>query len=237
MAGLLTGNIVVTPSGGGGTAAIDAVTNISTSGSGTNITTLSYTHTVGAGLTNSYVIVVVSVNDQNNPSATATVTFGGTSMTALTSTNGVLPNNTAGTGRVYLFGLLSPTAGANTVLITTSAPVVDSSLGTIIGGSISFSHVNQSTPTGTLATNTGSGTAPATGSITSQSNDIVVGFAGVGSAMSAWPATDKTHLNVNGNSGCGNVGMSTAPGAATVTFTWTSLSDFWATAGISVHHD
>lgn len=100
---------------------------------------LTFSHTVGAGLSNSILIICIGYYCSPASISASTVTYNGVSCTlALRQNNGV---NAA---TVEIWRLVAPTAGANNVVITMSASVNTSNI--LAATAISLSGVDQTTP-------------------------------------------------------------------------------------------
>lgn len=216
--------------GGSGTVTFDAVSNAAgdvLNGNGI-LTTLTYSHTVGAGLTDSYIVVGVGLGFST--AFTVTATYNSVSMDLIDSQ----VVGATGHGKYYLFGVKNPTAGAHNVVITCSAaPAVNE---VVVSGSTSWSHVDQTTPFSNVAKANGDSTT-ASVTVTSAANNAVVAGANGGSNFSAWQATDRWHQNSSTATGGGCSAFSSAVGSASVGMTWTLGSDSWAAIGCNLNHD
>jgi hypothetical protein len=105
---------------------------------GTNGTSpLTWTHTASG--TNRAVVVGVSQMDATFTANNVTATYDGTSMTLL----GAVRSDNAVNGVALLFGLVNPPTGAKTVSVQRNSGSFN-----FIGGSISFTGVDQNTPFG-----------------------------------------------------------------------------------------
>lgn len=134
-----------------------------------------------------------------------TVTYNGVPMTKL---GGQQDSNEA-----ILWGLVSPALGAHTIAVA-NIPVSFAELG---GGSVSFTGVNQTTPTGTLVSN---GTASV--NITLVSGDMSVDILYGGSATETTVGAGQIkRVNANSTGGLKWHMMSTEAGSGTVTMDWT----------------
>lgn len=184
------------------------------------------THTVGT-LVNGYLIVPVTLIDNTSPSRTATATCDGSAMTALITGT---PNGVTNAGREYLFGFTAPGSGTHSIVVTASGSVTNN----IAACSISHGHVLS---VDHAVSNPGNSGSPTSGAVVSQTNNMVVSWCSLGSALSAWAPTDRLHANTSGGAGNGNNGLSTAPGAATVTLNWTGGSDFNDVLSVDLVHD
>lgn len=165
--------------------------------SGGRTTTRSETFTVGTG-DNRIAVVEVQVE---NGFTVSSVTFGGVLMTLLGSNA-----QTIGTfNNTYLYYLVNPTSGANTVNINTSGSAFTYCM------IASYSGVNQSTPFDGISFNNASGTSVTTNITTTIDNCWLIGMgqsqastltAGTGTTKRAAPiATYETwniHVDSNG---------------------------------------
>lgn len=194
------------------------------SGSATgNVTNISWSHTCGSG---SNRLLVVGVGMGGGTSGISlTTTYGATAMTSA----GLVLSNNQFDGFVQLFYLIAPAAGTNTINVS-----VDSSqTRDLLGGSLSFTGVNQTTPIANIATNFGFDTNP-TVAVTSAAGNIVVDAAVCGSALISSNQTLQWMNNLNGNSGASNAAQSTAAGASSVTMSYSSNSDWWGIIATSI---
>jgi hypothetical protein len=187
------------------------------SSSGTGVT-LTYTHTVGAGLSNS--ILVVGVEGFFGPGNTVSgITYNSVALTKIRS-----DNNGVNAAASDLWFLLSPAAGANSVVVTMSASV------TIVAGSVSFSGVAQ---TGTIDAQTGS---TVTGTHSSHSDTIttiadnawimdgVATSSAGGAPVAGGSQTQRWNVNIT-NFGAGStLGPVTPAGATAISWSFTSYT-------------
>jgi uncharacterized repeat protein (TIGR01451 family) len=126
--------------------AVDNVAQGATPGG--NVASVSWTHTVGSG-TNRILIVGVSLRTGNV--AIGSVTFAGTPLLQL-----ALCNRSDSQNSTSMWYLLAPTPTVNgTILVT----IAGGQTGAIAAGSISFTGVTQSAPTGTFCTEGNTSTA------------------------------------------------------------------------------
>lgn len=195
-----------------GGIAVDAVST----GTGTD-STITVSHTTGAGA-NRLMLVGISIGANVTVSS---VTYGGTALTLVIYQPGYYSDE-----KSYIYQLVAPVSGAADVVVTLS-----SSAGTVVGV-MTFTGVNQTTPLGTPAGNTGSGSL-VTVDISSGANELVF------DTLMVYPRTltvgagqterwDITDTNCKG-------AASTEPGAATVTMSWTlGSSTSWGTCGVSI---
>src|SRR5439155_296465 len=111
---------------------------------GGSATPLTWSHTVAAG-SNRLLIVGVSTGDII--ATHDSVTYNTAPMTKITEVTGA-------SDRVSIWKLVNPATGTNSVVVTLSAAA------TVKGGATSWTNVDQTTPVGTAATNTGSSNFP-----------------------------------------------------------------------------
>ncbi len=154
---------------------------------------------------------------------TLAATYNGVSMTSLT----LVHTNNQNAGFVQLFYMVNPPVGTYTVQITASSSV------DILGGSLSFIGVNQSTPTSGLVTSFGEGTS-ASIDVTSKAGDMVVTTVANGSDITSSSQTLRWNQTYNQATGAGNAAQSTAAGASSVNTTYTVLNDWWGIIGINL---
>lgn len=191
-------------------------------------TTVTWTHTVTGGTTNTAILVGVAV-DANPDTMTLTCTCAGTTMTPLA----LVHSDNAALGYIRVFGLAGVATGANTILATATATPVD-----LNGGSLSFGGVSQTTPFGTPATNFGSSTTATAATAGSTSGNIVAGFICNGSNITSAtsPSTSQFIENYNaGGQAAGKSAGATSPSTGSaVTMAWTVVTDFWAEIVVEV---
>ena len=187
--------------------------------------TLTWSHTVGAGQQR---ILIVTIS-HNNSASISSVTYGGAALTQLDTsinTNGV-------SGVAEIWYLLSPTVGTASIVVTASTPNLMS------GGASSWFEVHQSTPFGTVAKATGSGTS-ASVSVTGATGDVIVDCLCKINSTEA-PTSGQTLLysvttsNATVTSNRYNL-SSQAAGAASVSmsYTWPTNSRIWAMLGAAL---
>ena len=154
----------------------------------------------------------------------SSVTYGGSALTQVgTASQG---NST----RTYIFRLLNPAAGTNTLTVNWSANLDQ---GAVIGA-VTYANVNQSTPTGAFAGSSGNSSTPSVtvaGAAERLMFGVVAGrttsdFAVTGGGTLLWsrrPFSGST-------SGSGQ----SKAGAASVALTWSGSSASWAAGGVSI---
>ena len=190
-----------------------SVDNTTTAVSAANVSSLTWSHTVGAGA-NRILLVSISFRDGN---VTATsVTYGGTALTLIDSQNG--PGNQ---NRTEMWYLLAPPSGTASVVVNMSAGK------RIVGASVSYTGVNQGSPLGTsaCANNTGLIASVAVSSGAGQLVVDTITANGDASLLLAGLAQTQLWNTFSGTGDAGNArsGGSTQAGAATTTMSWTLL--------------
>lgn len=200
----------------GGVIAFDTETSAST----LNSATLTWSHSVGSGLKRSLLLVGVSV-EKTSGASVQTITYGGASLTRAAAATG-------GAGvKAELWYLRSPAAGAGTVTVNFTQTLGSDGA---VGGAISLSGVDQTTPAPTTSTNGGNG-MPSTQITTVNNRAWIVDVIMVDNNSAVTPSDAGHQARWNTTQGsqiCGAAGtlVTTSPGTATPS--WTSTSDNWA---------
>jgi hypothetical protein len=191
--------------------AVIAVDNVSSTNSGSaNASSLTWAHTVSGS--NRYLVVGVSINNENSGTVSG-VTYNGQALTSLgTATNGT-------NARVEMWGMLAPPTGTHNVVVTLSTSQ------RFTAGAVSFTGVHQTTPLGTLASNTGTSLSASVAASSASGEVVVDVVAKKNSDSTLTVGADQTQRwnEVTTNSTTSNnvVGAaSTEPGAASVTMSW-----------------
>lgn len=180
------------------------------------LSTYTFTHRVGTGITNRCLVVGVSVFATGTVS---TITYNSVSMTFIRSdTNGVY--------RSELWQLVAPATGSNTVEVTLSASL------TSIANAQSYSEVDQTTPIDADNGNNGTGN-PASASVTTITDaDRVVGnlstqtASGVTSQANQAPRT--TNTGALGTASSDDKGIIDIAGATTLQWNNITALQSWA---------
>lgn len=131
--------------------------------------------------------------------------------------------------RMFVFELVAPATGANNLVFTMSGGGNGRS-GVIIR---SYTGVNQSTPTGTVVTNTGDTGTP-TVTVSSATDELVTDLMAIWSNTTMTVGADQTQ-RVNGTyeDSTGRFCSSDQAGAGSVVMDWTGGNGFdWATVGV-----
>lgn len=210
-----------------GQVTIDAV-GPSSAGANANAHTLTFNHTEGPG-TNRLLVVGACVGRNPDTGGTVSATYNGVPMTAVGS-NVHSNGGTAGFGNAFI--LTNPPVGSYNVVITESG---FPGAGSIVGGSVSFNGVDQTTPLVSAHTTsaTGNSTTPAV-TVTSAGNNVALDLVCMGSALSATNRTNQWRNNYVTSNAAGNGQMDTAAGATAVSFSNTGTADGWLDIGIDI---
>jgi hypothetical protein len=192
----------------------------------TNLSTMTWQHTVGANLTGSLLVVGVSI--EKSGAAVQSITFAAAPMAkAAVSVGG---SNT----RAELWYLIAPQPGTHPVVVTFS-PAVGSD--GAVAGAVSLAGVDQSTPVPTTMTGGGtSATNPSTAISTANNNAWIIDVVMLDSSMKMVTATtgqmqrwnQATNPGSNGVTGAGSTRATTARGAYTMSWFPNPSSDNWA---------
>ncbi|MEO5915832.1 MAG: SdrD B-like domain-containing protein [Luteolibacter sp.] len=220
---------VLSTSGGSSTIAVSSAA--ATSNSAQTATTHTFSYNSGVAASNRILIVGVSYRN-NNSQTISSVTYGGQAMT-LVGSNTVAVSTPD--GATYIYRLVNPPTGANNVVVNWSAALVQGS----VVGAITYSGVDQTTPTGTFASansGTGTSTAPAV-TVTSAVGRVVFGLAG-GRTTTAYTlagsgGTSLWSVMPFSNQTAG-AAQSKAGAATNTTLSWTGTNDEWTAVGVSL---
>lgn len=137
----------------------------SSTSSSSAVSSISWTHTTGVTGSDKILLVSVDVFRTNTPATVSSVTYDGTALTqvatALYSTNPQV--------RSYVYYLVNPAIGTKTITITLSA-----STSNVVGGSVTYTNVNQTTPILTSSYASASSATPSVGLTASGTNSKVL---------------------------------------------------------------
>lgn len=208
-----------------------AYDNVSNSGYQAATSSLSWSHTwntwTAGGAMLSIDVHLLSVND-----TVTALTYGGATCTFIGAQNVV-----GGTGRVECWRICqgdsgAPASGSNTVSVTISGSLA------CAGTAVSYTGVNQSTPTeafnGNSGINAGSATNATVVVTTVTNNDWV--HAAIATNATAITASQTARNNVTGTLGSGadsDTGP-ISPSAQTMTYTGEGITSAWAIAGYGI---
>ncbi|MBE2179563.1 MAG: DUF11 domain-containing protein, partial [Chthoniobacterales bacterium] len=209
-----------------GTAAVTAQSTTTAVGA-TNATSISATHVVGAG-TNRLLMVGVSFEDDNTSGMTiSSVTYGTNTLTR------AIQRSSSQEAKGEIWYMLNPPVGSATVTVTASGVASSDSMAF---GATSFVGVNQSTPFGTFAGNTGTGTN-ASVSVGSAVGDLVYAMLALDDARTATTSQNSlwnVFTETANSDGVRSAGSTASGAAGNVNMSWTVGSDSWAAMGVSI---
>ena len=185
---------------------------------------LTWQHTIGATANDRYLLVGVSTGA--SAVTPTSVSFGAQPMALLTS-------QVTGTSGAFLYGLVAPTRGTATITVTLPAGPCSA-----VGGSLSYTGVDQATSTGTAATAGGTGTTASVSPSTVQ-GDKVISVLSSNGATSATPqagAIVRWSASSGAVLGAGDTASRTGGGTFNVTMSWTlAPSSPFALVAIPIH--
>ncbi len=210
--------------GGGGTLTFDTKFEKGSNAQASPFSYASGSGTVAGSIGSNSNRCVVFVVGSSATLTSPAVTWNGVSATSIGS------STVGGSYSVYLFGLVNPASGSQTVSLSWSGGTTP----TIVLGGISVYNANQSTCWQNFTSNTGLASTTATVTVTSTSGHIVVGGRADANATSATITSgtqDYDERCCNGNYGAGHLVASGSTGA--ITWTLGSAQD-WAMAGVDL---
>lgn len=200
---------------------------------GASVSSLTYSHTVTSN-TNGAIYVCAQGVQTGNPGAVSSVTYAGSALTRIQTQICYASS----TNCLEVWRLKAPATGANNIVITYAGTVSE-----IIGTSVSYTGVDQTTPEGTVATasdTTGTSNGPITVNVSSATGGVVIDCASPRFALSAPTVgagqTARAVKDDTASSGSW-VGTSEEAGAATVTMSWalTTTPREWGTIGVPIN--
>ena len=222
--------------------AVDSSSNSAAFDGITGVSTLTWSHTVGTGDSRAlFVGISTAATNAGSPTArVGSITYGAQTLTRVTNGFRVSPDlNNA----VELFQLVSPNSGTNTITVN----LLPTAANYVVGGSVSFTGVNQATPNGTFVSTTNALGVPsntATIAVTdSNSGDLVLDVIGASfNAQSLLPnASQIRQWRQLGdlpdppppfNVGAGSTKAGASP---TVTMSWTlQVAQNWALGAVAI---
>src|SRR6266508_2363923 len=166
-----------------------------------NTSSLTWPHTTGSE-PNRILLVGVSFRDGNQ--SVTTVSYGGTGLTFIGFQNA--PGNG---NRVEHWYLTDPPTGTANVIVTLPAAR------NVVGGAVSFAHVDQTTPLGTFASGSGTSTSPSVVLSTATGQVVVDTLSSDGDAVAATadPAQTEQWNSQTGTGGGDALGAGSAVAA------------------------
>ncbi len=213
-------SLLAAPSFIGAQVAVDNAT--SGNGGNTNVTTLSFSHTVNAG---SNRLLLVGVHTRNGSATVSSVTWGtGSACTSTCTPNSCrcaltqVASEPAGTANLtQIWRLVNPPAATANVNITVNIST------RLVGGAVSFFGVDQTTPLGTPAVATGTNGTPSV-TVASNTGQLVVDAvtANGNTTLTVGSGQTQQYNTGTGTSSSNVLGAgSTEPGASSTTMSWT----------------
>jgi hypothetical protein len=193
------------------------VLSATSTGSGSNASSVIINHTTAAG---SNRLMVVGISAQQPASTTTSVTYNGVNLTKLNAVSN------ASQTRVEIWYLVAPPVGNYNLTVNLLGS--DNS----IVGVQTFTGVNQATPFGTFVSATGASTT-ATVNASSAAGELVYGVVGWNNGnLNTIGAGQTEYWDMQMNSSISGAG-STEAGAATVTMSWTNAgAQPWSIAAV-----
>jgi hypothetical protein len=219
--------------GAGSASATLAIDSQEASGAGARSTssplTWTFTNTAGTVLYCGFVVT----SSSGGTSTFTSASYNSVSMTAL----GAGQNWATNASKAKWFRLLSPATGANTVSLTWSGGSNPAAL----GGCISFTGNDTSTPEGSEVKATGTGTAVDSGAVTSTSGNIIISVGGSGTtgATGSFTPTSpdvKTFFKAGSSTTSGDNlwGSTFTSSGASHNMKWTIPSDQWGIVAFEI---
>lgn len=211
--------------------------NKSSAFSAVGASSLTWSHTVNSN-TNGILVVDVQYNDGSAPAVhVQSVTYNGTSLTFV--------RNDHGTGNAQIqtevWYLVAPSTGANNVVVTMTGAVGGGSGRYIIGGAVSLTGADQTSPIDAQAGGGSSsvGTAISQAVTTVANNAWVLAFVS-GGKFDSYTSSQTLAYSTNDGSGTSNgsgagayTGPVTPAGSQTMSFT-ASTNENWAISVVSI---
>lgn len=182
-------------------------------------TTFTVSHTTGAGLNR---LMLVGISQKNR--LVTSVTYGGTPLTLVGEE---LAN---GSAKVHIYSLLNPPSGTANVVVNLSA---NPDKGIVVGVA-TYTGVNQVEPFGVFASATGNSNASSV-TLASAPGELVFDIISYRNASCSANAGQNVVYNID-SGGEMTGGVSTKPGAASVTMGWTNSPNAqqWAAAAVGL---
>ena len=203
-------NLQVLDTYGGTLAAITKDNTSSAATSSAGATSLTWSHTVGSG---SNRILIVDISTRHSDAVTS-VTYDGLAL-QLIGAEGDVGNE----AHIEMWDLVAPPVGTGNIVVALNSSQ------TISAGAVDFFGVNQSTPLGTFASAEPTTATPSV-IVSSAPGDLVIDAVAIqASETLTGPGSGQTQLwNYSTGTGSNDCvgGGSTAPGAASVTMSWTA---------------
>lgn len=192
----------------------------------TNGTTVTVSYTVTSGSNLALIAIITGV--QGAAVTSSSLSYNGNGMTAIAG--GTVSHGANATLRMESYQLVNPATGSHSFSAVLTG--YDQSERIIV---IDCANVHQTTPCGTVATNTGSSTAPTSGSVTLPSNGLIWGGASSEYTTGATVAGSGTTLDGTSRAGTGWT-VSGGDRGSTGNLNWTLASSArWISMGIPIN--
>lgn len=187
---------------------------------------MTWSHTVGSGLSNTLLVVGVDISKGVTAQVT-NITYAGVLLTRAVF-------SVSGQGmRAEIWYLTNPSAGANNIVVNFNRTL---SADGAVAGAVSFSGVDQINPMPTTATNYGSGANPSNSITTAYANSSIIDTLAwnAGATLTAnSPQTTIWSNKSGGMTGAGSTKTTTAAGSQTMSWTTSGSADWaWVAAEI-----
>jgi hypothetical protein len=196
-------------------------------------TSCTWSYSVPATNSTTHILLVAVSAGKGSTGGTSTtgmptVTYAGTSMTRITGGSSNCDIVTGGSYKqICLFYLLNPTTGANNVVATVSPNGTSWQL-----GAATFYNVDQTTPLGNSNFSIGT-TSPASSTINTSSNQLVVDAVGVNAQT---PTNNASQTNLYTDTNFPITGASyKAAGASSTTMQWTFTNTEWGDIAVALN--
>jgi uncharacterized repeat protein (TIGR01451 family) len=207
-------------------ATISQVASTLTTWNTASATLSSFSESYNSGSTGTNRLLVVGISYRDNDDETVTaVSYGGTAMTQIGTAN------TGNDGTIYLYRMVNPPTGSNTLAITWNSSLNN---GAVIGA-VTYEGVDPTQPTGTFASATSTGSTTPAVNVVSQSGDLVIGLV-AGRTTSAYTITGggSSLWSILRTSNQTSGSAQTRAGGGTVNVSWSGTNDEWAAGGVAL---
>jgi hypothetical protein len=189
----------------------------------TGATSMTISHTTSGS--NRLMLVGITIYNQGSETVSS-VTYNGAALSPVGSVQRLTES------RVEIWSLVAPATGTHDVVITFNAQLSNNAT----AGAITFTGVDQGTPLGTFASASGDSAGPATVNVSSAANELVFDTVACRQCGGLTPDISQSpRWNQVISSGLHRGRASTAPGASSVTMSWTmGASRPWAIGAVPI---
>ena len=206
------------------TASAAIAFDAASSGVAAGVSPFSWSHTT-VSTTDGLIVVGVSLRQASGATTVTSVTYGGLSLTFIRA------ETITGSARSELWYRIGTLSGTQTVEVTLSANE------RAVGGAVSFTGADQTSPIGNQAGTTGTSTNPSI-AIASATGEIVLDTVSEGDSRVCTVGagqSERWNLNDGGGAGGARGCGSTESGAASVTMNWTFPESVpWSISAVSL---